>query len=329
MSHINQVKRILFCIFLFLSLKAFSQDDKTSKDTISISIPVPDSLALEEQILNDTLTEDFTTDSVPTINIKTGKPQDSVEVKKPKPKKKKKKVFYELKCRRGFTKKGVGDKTTIEFFYTLKTWKDPNPYSKEIYVFNYKKATIEKLTGIDPKKKQDYLMLHGPYKKMVGGKIIEEGIFYIGTKHGRWELYDKNFTLLDKTKYYKGWPKESKLTFYDGTQTKLKEVLPYEFNQLSGDYFLFKENGSLLKTGQYKDGLKSGTWVVYFPNIDKVKREVVYPKDPLRDKKPAYVHREWNENGNLIFQDGKKIELKQPKETKKTVKKSGPPVKKK
>jgi antitoxin component YwqK of YwqJK toxin-antitoxin module len=321
MSHIDQVKRILFCVFLFLSLNAFSQNDKTSKDTTSISIP--DSLVIQQQLQRDTLTEDFTTDSVPTIKVK--KPQDTVAVKKPKPKKKKKKVFYELKCRKGFTKKGMGEKATIELFYTLKTWRDPNPYSKEIYVFNYKKAVIEKLTGIDPQKKQDYLILHGPYKKLVGGKIIEEGIFYVGTKHGRWELYDKNFTLLDKTKYYKGWPKESKLTFYDGSQTKLKEVLPYEFKQLSGDYFLFKENGSLLKTGHYKDGLKSGTWVVYFPNIDKIKREVVYPNDPLRDKKPAYVHREWNENGNLTFQDGKKVELKQPK----PVKKSGPPVKKK
>jgi antitoxin component YwqK of YwqJK toxin-antitoxin module len=320
MSRIDPFKRILICFFLLLSLKTFSQNDKKSKD----------SLSTYQEDLTDTLTtDDFTTDSIPTIKVKSEK--DSVEVKKPKPKKKKKKVFYDMKCRRGFTKKGVGHNATIELFYTLKKYRDPNPYSKEIYVFNYKKAVIEKLAGIDPQKKADYLILHGPYKKMLGGKIVEEGVFYVGTKHARWEVYDKNFILLDKTKYYKGWPKESKLTFYDGTQTKLKEVLPYEFNKLSGDYFLFKENGDLLKTGQYKDGLKAGMWVVYFPNQNKIKREVIYPRDPLSDKKAPYVHREWDEKGNLVFQDGKKIEIKQPKKTesKKPPVKKGQPVKKK
>jgi antitoxin component YwqK of YwqJK toxin-antitoxin module len=176
--------------------------------------------------------------------------------------------------------------------------------------------------SIDPKKKAQYLLMHGPYKKMQDGKILEEGIFFIGTKHARWELYDKDFTLLDKTKYYKGWPKESKLSFYDGAQTQLKEVLPYEFNLLNGDYYLFKENGELLVEGHYKDNLKAGTWVEYYPEVNKKKKETHYPKNPLHDETKAFVFREWDEKGNLVMENGKKVEQK------KITPKGKPPVKK-
>ena len=68
--------------------------------------------------------------------------------------------------------------------------------------------------------------MHGPYKRMVGEQIIEEGIYYKGTKHGRWTEYDRHDILVDKRKYYKGWQKESKVKYYDDKQTKLKEVVP-------------------------------------------------------------------------------------------------------
>ncbi|MFL5730436.1 MAG: toxin-antitoxin system YwqK family antitoxin [Cytophagaceae bacterium] len=273
-------------------------------------------------------------DSISGLNKKKKTFIDSVAEKNSQKKKKiKKKVFYGMKTRKGFTKKGVGKKTTIEMFYTLKKWQDPNPYIKEIYVFDMKKQQVLMVESIDPKKKAQYLMMHGPYKKMQGDKILEEGIFYVGTKHGRWELYDKDFTLLDKTKYYKGWPKESKLSFYDGAQTKLKEVVPYEFNKKNGDYYQFKENGDILIEGQYKDDLKAGTWTEYWPNNKLRKKETHYPKNPLHDDTAPFVFREWDEKGNLIMENGKKVEIK-PKvnpKGKAPIKKapSKPPVKKK
>jgi len=268
-------------------------------------------------------------DSVSGLNRKKKTYIDSVAAKNALKKKKvKKKVFYGLKTRRGFTKKGSGKKMVVEMFYTLKKWKDPNPYAKEIYVFDMRKQQVLKLDAIDPKKKMQYLLMHGPYKKMQGDKILEEGIFFVGTKHGRWELYDKDFILMDKTKYYKGWPKESKLSFYDGAQTKLKEVLPYEFGQRNGDYFLFKENEEILMQGQYKDDLKSGTWTEYYPNNKQKKKETHYPKDPLHDKTKPFVFREWDEKGNLVMENGKKIEVKQKAQPKKKAVLKKPPVKK-
>jgi hypothetical protein len=251
-------------------------------------------------------------DSIAGLNKKKKTYIDTVAEKNALKKKKvKKKVFYGLKTRKGFTKKGVGSKMVVELFHTLKVWKDPNPYAKEIYVFDIRKQQVLMVPSIDPKKKSQYLLMHGPYKKMQGDKILEEGIFYIGTKHGRWELYDKDFTLIDKTKYYKGWPKESKLSFYDGAQTKLKEVLPYEFNLRNGDYYMFKENGEILIEGQYKDDLKAGVWVEYYPNTNKKKKETHYPKNPLHEKKAPIVYREWDEKGNLIMENGKKVDVKQ------------------
>jgi hypothetical protein len=267
-------------------------------------------------------------DSIAGLNKKKKTYIDSLAAKNALKKKKvKKKVFYGLKTRKGFTKKGIGKRMEVEMFYTLKKWKDPNPYAKEIYVFDMRKQQVLKLDAIDPKKKIDYLLMHGPYKKMHGDKILEEGIFFVGTKHGRWELYDKDFMLMDKTKYYKGWPKESKLSFYDGAQTKLKEVLPLEFGQRNGDYFIFKENEEVLIQGHYKDDLKAGIWIEYYPDIKQRKKEIHYPKDPLHDKTKPFVFREWDEKGNLVMENGKKVEVKQKIQPKKKTVVKKPPVK--
>jgi antitoxin component YwqK of YwqJK toxin-antitoxin module len=280
---------------------------------------------------NDSIPQEkdkLTIDSIAGLNKKKKTYIDTVAAKNALKKKKvKKKVFYGLKTRRGFAKKGTGKRMEVEFFYTPKKWKDPNPYAKEIYVFDMRKQQVLKVDVIDPKKKMNYLLMHGPYKKMQGDKILEEGIFFVGTKHGRWELYDKDFTLLDKTKYYKGWPRDSKLSFYDGAQTKLKEVLPYEFGKRNGDYYLFKENEEILIQGQYKDDMKAGIWTEYYPDVKQKKTETHYPKDPLNDKTKAFVFREWDEKGNLIMENGKKVEVKQKIQPKKKPVVKKPPVK--
>lgn len=257
----------------------------------------------------------FGSDTVPSLNF-----DAPLEENAPKKKKVKKKVFYGLKCKRGFTRKGTGNKETVETFYFLKHYKDPNPYAKKIYLFDVTKQQIVELSEIDKKKLGNYRILHGPYKKIYGGEVVESGIFYVGTKHGRWEKYSSKktdtyneeeityATLIDKEKYYKGWPKESKISFYDGTQTKVKEVFPYRFGKLNGDYYHFKENGELLKEGQFADGKKVGLWVEYFPDKNKKLREIQYPATPYVEQFEPYTLTEWNENGQMIVRKGEKVE---------------------
>lgn len=271
-------------------------------------------------------------DTVPTLEF-----ESKVEEEPKKKKKVKKKVYYGLKCKRGFTRKGVGDREVVESFYFLKSYKEPNPYVKKIYVYDMRKQQIAEVTEIDKKDVQFYKILHGPYKKIQGGSVIEEGIFYIGTKHGRWERYAPSrkevflnseskgqsededekvkkteieySILLDKEKYYRGWPKEAKITFYDGAHSKIKEVLPYEFEKLHGDYYYFKENGDILIQGKYIDGKKAGLWVEFYPNKKQKYRETQYPVSPYHeDQFEPYVLTEWDEKGNLTISKGKAVE---------------------
>jgi antitoxin component YwqK of YwqJK toxin-antitoxin module len=255
-------------------------------------------------------------DTIPTFEF------DQQEPEQPKKKKKvKKKVFYGLKCKRGFTKKGQGEKEVIEIFYFLKAYKEPNPYVKQIFVYDVRKQQIVQLAEINKKDVQFYKILHGPYKKMQGGEVIEQGIFYIGTKHGRWEKYSPKKkdvfkgeeitynTLLGKEKYYKGWPKEAKITFYDGAHTKIKEVIPVVNGRLHGDYYLFKENGELLVQGKYIDGKKAGIWTEYHKDKNQKMRETQYPASPYaKDQFEPYVLTEWDEKGQLKISKGQPVE---------------------
>ncbi|MFN3402870.1 MAG: toxin-antitoxin system YwqK family antitoxin [Cytophagaceae bacterium] len=227
---------------------------------------------------------------------------------KSKKKKVKKRVFYGMKCRKGFTKVGAGQKVTIETFWTLKKWQDPNPYVKEIYVFDTRKKKVLKLNVINPKDQPFYKILHGPYKRETGGEVVEEGVFYIGTKHARWEQYGKEGILIDKTKYYKGWPKESKITYYDAELTKIKEVKPMEFGKLNGDYYYFNEKGQPMVYGKYIDGIKAGIWVEYYEHVYKRKNETKYPDSPYKDEQfEPYIITAWDDQGNLLIQDGKEV----------------------
>lgn len=278
---------LIFFFVLFLANPGFGQEDKQ-----------------------------FNSDTIPSLDFDS----EVVEETQVKKKKIKKKVYYGLKCRRGFTRKGVGTRETIENFYFLKHYKEPNPYAKKIYVFDVRKQQVVELSEIKKKDVKFYKVLHGPYKKTQGGEVVETGIFYIGTKHGRWEKYGTKKTdtyngeevtyciLLDKEKFYKGWPKESKITFYDGAQTKIKEVIPYEFGKMNGDYYFFKQNGEVMIEGKYMDGKKIGLWTEYDKDKNRKIRVTQYPASPYEEQFEPYVLTEWNEDGRMIIQKGQKME---------------------
>lgn len=260
-----------------------------------------------------TYREEFKTDTMPILD-NADTIQKFLMNQKKKKKKPKKRVFYGYKCGKGFTKKGVGATQSYEIFYFLKKYHAPPEYAKEIYVYDGRKAEIVKLSAIDPKELPFYRILHGPYKKYQGMNVVEEGIYFIGTKHGRWETYrfnkkDTTNYLVTKFKYYKGFPKESKITYYDeSNQSKVKEVIPYMNGDMTGTYYYFKENGDPLMHGEYKEGQKAGIWHEYFEDKNRKKREVQYPKDPRLDHFEPYIIREWDEHGTVIIIDGKPAE---------------------
>ena len=219
------------------------------------------------------------------------KTSEPIVTKKKKPKKK---TFYGIKTRKSYTRKGFGDKTITELFYVLKKPSVPTAFVRDIYWYDYTRKEIRRTGNFDPNKG---VLIHGPYKKMQGTVLLEEGIFYKGAKHGRWMRYNRQDILDDKEKYYKGWPKESLVTYYDAVEhKKVKEMIPIAIDEREGFYFLFHENGKIAVTGEYKWNEKVGDWIENYPN-GKRKKIVSYPKEPFEKEIRPFVRKEWDEKG--------------------------------
>lgn len=225
--------------------------------------------------------------------------EEAKEARKQKEKRRKRKVFYGLKTKKGFTRRGIGDKMEVEIFHYLKVPPEVDPYVPEIWWYDFTRKRIRNSGEIEDRRG---VILHGPYKRIVGEQVVEEGIFYKGAKHGRWTKYDGNDILVDKQKYYKGWPKESKVRYYDDKQTKLKEVLPIVYGKKEGIYYYFHENGTVAIRGEYKEDVKVGKWTEYYPFMRRRKKEIQYPSDPYDRAYQPFISREWDRSNKVVYE---------------------------
>lgn len=239
-------------------------------------------------------------DSPLTIDLEA---EEEIEIRTVKKKKVKKNTFYGIRTRKGFTKSRFGNKTVVELFYYLRKYEEVDQYVRDIYWYNFSKKKIIKSRKIN---KDNAVILHGPYKKMLGDKILEEGIFYKGTKHGRWSKWNRHDILQSKEKYYKGWPKESKVVYYDKNKKQIKEIIPIHFGEKEGNYYAFYDTGNVAVRGEYHFDSKIGVWREYFNIRNRRKREVQYSKDPFDKSFRPYVLREWNNRGKLIYDASKR-----------------------
>ncbi len=241
--------------------------------------------------------ERFSIDTPVVLDFK--KEEEPVEKKK---KRVKKKVFYGIKTKKGFTRKGYGDKVTYETFYYLKKSEKPQTFVRDIYWFDYTRKEIRKTTTFDPLKG---VLLHGPYERRQGSLVLAKGIYYKGTKHGRWLTYGRDSTLTDKEKYFHGWPRESLVSYYDPQERKhMKEMTPIEFNEKEGYYYFFHANGQLAVQGEYQWDEKVGDWTEYYPN-GKRKKIIAYSKEPFDKELKPYIKAEWNDKGKEIYRNNK------------------------
>jgi antitoxin component YwqK of YwqJK toxin-antitoxin module len=247
--------------------------------------------------------ESFTTDKPLTIDFEEEKKEEE-EVPE---KKRKKNVFYDLKTRKGFTKSGYGAAEKIQLFHLLREWQDPDPYVRDIHWYEYKSKTVK--VGGNPTPDKG-MLLHGPYKVLKDDQVVEEGIFYLGAKHGRWTTYRKmyDYYVLDnKEKYFKGWPKESEVVYYSDKAKSLQEVIPVEYGKKEGNYFYFFEDGRLAVKGEYRFDEKVGMWTEYYPGPKQRRKRVVqYPPTPWEEKHTPYILQEWDKEGKLIYEARKK-----------------------
>ncbi len=261
----------------------------------------------------DTLTTSRDTTKAPSLEAKQlalSKEQERAAKDKEKEgqraaKKKKKSIFLGERIKKGFTKSGPkGKNQTLEIFYYLKSFQQPNAYSTTVYYFNLRKRKIFKANAeLDPSTDK---VMHGPYKKMQGGKVIETGYFALGTKHLRWEKFNKENVLLGKVHYEMGFPRDANVSYYDAEHKLVKEVVPYINGKLEGDYRSYHDNGQRDWDGSFENGRKVGEWTKYWGFRNR--RHFVYEYgesgyDP-EVTEPVLV-REYNRNGVLVYEKDK------------------------
>ncbi|KAA9331923.1 hypothetical protein F0P94_14080 [Adhaeribacter soli] len=276
--------------------KPVAKVTNTKKDSVAVPVMKPDSLMRSSQ-----------EDSVKRPSLETAPPAAVGGAKAPvkeekKKKKKKKNVFLGYKTRKGVARSGSGKSAVIETFSYLREFKEPSAYAPAKYYYHVRRKKIFKGRTIDPKVSK---ILHGPYKKMQGGKTLEEGFFYIGTKHLRWEKYNKNGILTGKSHFEKGFPRDAKITYYDAAQQKVKEVIPYLNGKVEGDYVKFRPDGLLEWEGQYEEGKKVGEWIEYWPFRNRRRYVFQYPETAYDEPVEPYLLREYNRNNSLIYEKGK------------------------
>ncbi len=228
--------------------------------------------------------------------------KDTTEVITKKKKKRKKKTFNGLKTKRGFTKSGSGKRTTLELFYYLKKHKEPDKYVTPVYLFEVQQLRIVKVKKYDKEKypPKEFKILHGPYTKRRDTTLLMEGYFYIGTKHHRWETYTNDEVLKEKKVYHKGWPAESKITYYDAKKKKPREIIPVVWGVKDGTYLYYYESGGIKEKGKYINDLKVGKWYEYYPGKGRTKKITEHAKDGYDKDYTPKVLKEYDEQGKII-----------------------------
>ncbi|RSK42829.1 toxin-antitoxin system YwqK family antitoxin [Hymenobacter perfusus] len=283
-----------------------------SKKTVSFNSRPDAPVALA---VGDTLTTAADTTAAPSLEAKravltkdqekAAKEKEKLAQRKPK---KKKNIFLGERIKKGYVKSGPkGKNQIVEIFYYLRTFQQPNPFAPARYYFNPRKRKIFKANtelnaGTDK-------VLHGPYKKLQGGKVIETGYFAVGTRHLRWEKLNRDNTLLTKTHYEMGFPRDANVTYYDAGQKQVKEVVPYYNGKLEGDYVRYNENGQLEWAGQFENGKRVGNWDRYwgFRNSrNRLRYQYQYAESGYEPEvtEPVLV-KEYNRNGVLIYEKDK------------------------
>lgn len=272
-----QIKIAIAASLILMGTVSFSQEGESLEDLFKVDYDTPLTLDLNED------------------------QEEGIEPVKQKEKKKKRNVYFGLKTRKAFTRTVRGSDVILDLFNVLKVYEGPPEYAADFYWYDYKKKKVINSLKVD---QRNAGVLHGPYEKRVGDQIIEQGWYYKGMKHRRWVRFNRHDILQDKSYWWKGWPQESKLAYYDFKKTKLREVIPVHYGEKDGEYWAFHEDGSLAVRGEYKFGHKVGLWREYYDG-GRVKREVVYPNDPFDFEFTPHITREWDSKGRVIYDRSK------------------------
>lgn len=237
--------------------------------------------------------------------------KDAEKATQRKTKKKKKNVFLGEKMKRAFAKSGPkGRNQIIEIFYYLKYPKTLTDFAPAHYYYDTKKHKILKLAAVE-EDVPTLKIMHGPYKKMQNNKVLETGYYALGTRHLRWERFDKNGVLLSKIHYELGFPRDANVSYYGEDRGKINEVVPYVNGKLEGDYAKFLVNGQPDWRGQFENNKRVGTWTKFWGFRGRRRYEYQYGASGYDPEvtEPELI-REYNRDAKLIYDKEKNLDVR-------------------
>ncbi|EON77047.1 hypothetical protein ADIS_2496 [Lunatimonas lonarensis] len=228
---------------------------------------------------------------------------EEVKEKKKQAKKKERKNFYfGERTSRNVIRTSFRDQTTVQLFNTTQRNQKVDAYIRDIYWYDSRAKAI-KNRNFDPSR--GYL-LHGPYEKRINDVVVESGMYYYGTKHGRWMTFDGKSVLVDKSYFYQGWPRESRITYYNREQKAIERLTPIEYDLEEGNYYHFFPGGQVAVIGEYRYGERVGLWTEFWESKgDSLvrKREIQYQPTPFMRNFRPFIRAEWDKEGNLIYRN--------------------------
>lgn len=308
---------LLFSIILSLSLTAQAQNR-----VISTNKPLIDTTVHENGLFNGRLStgleekakeaKKFKEDSKAFIESLGVKDLGKKIVKTAKKKLQPKDEYVGIKTEIRLGSYGSGVRMTAEEAHVVKYVEDEalSPYLQEISIFDPAQSRV---TTIPLKEAKNAQICHGPFKKYVNQKLVEEGFYYMGVKDGRWENYSPENELENKVYYQKGFLKGSYFQYYDASKKKIKEVIPRQYGKVRGTYQSFYANGNLKEAGKLDDSVKVGVWREYHEvgSGGRLKKEWKYRADKFDTADPILIQ-ERDQQSKIIFQTKEPISQHKP-----------------
>ena len=216
--------------------------------------------------------------------------------------------YANIKTDRRLGQYGSGNRSTVEEINVVKFVEDESlsTYAQEIWWFDPNQSRIVNSSIKDNKTAQ---ICHGPFKKIVNNVIIEQGLFYMGTKDGRWETFGPENELETKVYYERGFLAGSIITYHDDAKKKIKQVVPNFYGKTRGNYFSFYPSSNLKEDGKFDDSIRIGRWREYyeFGTGGRLKKEWRYGKDKFDASEPILIV-ERDSQGKIIYQNNQKFD---------------------
>jgi hypothetical protein len=301
------LRTVLFCLFLCLNLGVQAQNR-----AITANKPLIDTSVHEKGLLNGRLStgleskaaeaKKFKEDSKAFIQSLGVKDLGKKIVKTAKKKLLPRDEYAGIKTEHKLGNYGSGIRMTVEEVNVVKYVEDEalSAYAAEIFIFDPSQSRVVSIPTKDAKNAQ---ICHGPFKKYVNQKLIEEGFYFMGVKDGRWETYSSENELENKVYYEKGYTAGSTIHYYDASNKKIKEVIPRLYGKVRGTYFSYYPSGSLKEDGRLDDSVKVGRWREYheFGSGGRLKKEWKYGKDKFDSSDPVLIQ-ERDQQSKVIFQ---------------------------